>query len=358
MHVEHFAAFGELPIIRICCPGSQHQLANSRGAGTRKDGSEPRRREVFIGMGNIPTDLLRTLVAVVDHGGFTQAARVLGVTQPAVSTHIKRLQTLLGGELFDRSGRRPSLTSKGAQVVSRARRMLTINDEIVEMATIAPSTRWIRLGIPEDFLGANFPRVFAGIRKKYPNVCFTVERGSLDQHLDALRRNELDVIFGVSREGIPDARHHWTEGVAWVRGRSTSLDGAGMIPLVSFSEDYIYHRMAVDALSHAGRESEIVFKGPTVISLAAAVGMGFGIMALPRSRVWLPHLMIWDDAPLPPLPEVVWSVAIREGAGEPVAELADLTAAELRTRTETAARRDSARLEKDPIPFTRRAKVS
>mgnify|MGYP000483429928 CR=1 FL=1 len=54
-------------------------------------------------MTNIPTDLLRTLIAVVDLRSFTKAAASLGITQPAVSAQIKRLQFLLGGELFDRS---------------------------------------------------------------------------------------------------------------------------------------------------------------------------------------------------------------------------------------------------------------
>ena len=55
-------------------------------------------------MKNIPTDLLRTLVTVVDLGSFTKAAASLGLTQPAVSSQIKRLQFLIGGDLFDRSG--------------------------------------------------------------------------------------------------------------------------------------------------------------------------------------------------------------------------------------------------------------
>ena len=45
---------------------------------------------------NIPTDLLRTLLAVVDMRSFTKAAQMIGVTQPAVSAQIKRLQYLLG----------------------------------------------------------------------------------------------------------------------------------------------------------------------------------------------------------------------------------------------------------------------
>ena len=62
---------------------------------------------------NIPTDLLRTLVTVVDLRSFTRAARSLGVTQPAISAQIKRLQTLLGYDLMDKSAPGVSLTPHG-----------------------------------------------------------------------------------------------------------------------------------------------------------------------------------------------------------------------------------------------------
>ena len=82
-------------------------------------------------MTNIPTDLLRTLVAVVDLRSFTKAAVSLGITQPAVSAQIKRLQFLLGADLFDRSAQGVSLTAQGEVVVSYARRLLSIIDQIV-----------------------------------------------------------------------------------------------------------------------------------------------------------------------------------------------------------------------------------
>ena len=75
------------------------------------------RRDVGIGragrrcMTNIPTDLLRTLIAVVDLRSFTSAAQSLGVTQPAVSAQIKRLQSLLGADLLDKSAPGVTLTS-------------------------------------------------------------------------------------------------------------------------------------------------------------------------------------------------------------------------------------------------------
>ena len=82
-------------------------------------------------MTNIPTDLLRTLVTVVDLRSFTKAAQALGVTQPAVSAQIKRLQGMLGGDLFDRAAPGIALTRQGEAVVTHARRLLAINDEIL-----------------------------------------------------------------------------------------------------------------------------------------------------------------------------------------------------------------------------------
>src|SRR5215468_6861840 len=79
-------------------------------------------------MTNIPTELLRTFVAVADLRSFTRAANSLGITQPAVSAQIKRLQQLLAGDLMDKRVPGVSLTPNGEAVLGHARRMLAIND--------------------------------------------------------------------------------------------------------------------------------------------------------------------------------------------------------------------------------------
>src|SRR3990172_2762332 len=104
-------------------------------------------------MTNIPTELLRTLVAVVDLRSFTKAAHSLGVTQPAVSAQIKRLQTLMGIELLDKSAPGVSLTAKGEIVVNEARRMLAINDRLVKLTGAEPTSLTLRIGLPGDFIG-------------------------------------------------------------------------------------------------------------------------------------------------------------------------------------------------------------
>src|ERR1700704_1242418 len=96
---------------------------------------------------NIPTDLLRTLVAVVDLRSFTKAAQSLGVTQPAVSAQIKRLQSLLGYELLDKRAPGVSLTPRGESVINKARRLLSINDEILQSVG-GRAAKTLRVGIP------------------------------------------------------------------------------------------------------------------------------------------------------------------------------------------------------------------
>src|SRR5436190_18227625 len=102
------------------------------GCFTARAGLVRHNAEANEGMLNIPTDLLRTLVAVVDMRSFTKAARSLSVTQPAVSAQIKRLQFLLGYELLDKRAPGVSLTPRGEIVVNHARRLLSVNDEILQ----------------------------------------------------------------------------------------------------------------------------------------------------------------------------------------------------------------------------------
>ena len=308
-------------------------------------------------MSNIPTDLLRTFITVVDERSFTRAARILGVTQPAVSAHIKRLQAILGSDLFDRSCAGLSLTPKGELILSYARRLLSINDLILHVAEPSPSAQMIRIGVPQDFLGGSLPFPLAEYRKQWPDLRFSIEQGGLESHLNELRQGQLDIAVGLSpTEPAADARHHWGEQTVWLRGRSTRLSPTAPIPLVSFREDCVYYRTAMNALNRSDRASELVFMGPSIVSLAAAVNAGFGIMALPRSRVRSPDLMIWEDAPLPKLSDLVWGVYLREGRERgPLEDLADLMATELRALSALAAKPAVARSPKVAAVFARQA---
>jgi DNA-binding transcriptional LysR family regulator len=90
--------------------------------------------------------------------------------------------------------------------------------------------------------------------------------------------------------------------------------------------------MAVNALNRIGRECDFVFTSRSIASLEAAVQAGLGIMVLPKSRVLQTSLTVWEDPPLPELPQLYCGIYLREGGNNRAAleELADAIAAVLR----------------------------
>src|SRR3979409_2806408 len=97
----------------------------SRQAGNVAD-SDPV-REKIVGPSdkiNIPTDLLRTFVAIYQLGSFTKAAHLFELTQPAVSAHMKKLESLIGADLIERNVAGVNLTAWGGGGVKYARRLL------------------------------------------------------------------------------------------------------------------------------------------------------------------------------------------------------------------------------------------
>src|SRR5665213_1436758 len=233
-------------------------------------------------MTNIPTDLLRTLVAVVDQRSFTKAAAKLGVTQPAVSAQIKRLQFLLGAELFDRSVQGVSLTPQGETVVTYERRLLSINDQIVQIGGNGPRPELvIRVGTPSDFIASSLPATLAQFRERWPDVRFIVRSDYYEPLARQLHGGEIDLLIGLSMTPPDEARHSRVQDVVWAHGNATRIDPNRPVPLVSYGEASVYHQLAVSALRAAGCDWEDVFIGPSMTSLSNALSAG---LASCRSR--------------------------------------------------------------------------
>jgi DNA-binding transcriptional LysR family regulator len=283
-------------------------------------------------MTNIPTELLRTLIAVVDLRSFTKAAQSLGVTQPAVSAQIKRLQGLLGSELLDKSAPGVSLTSSGELVVNYARRLLSINDQILDIAGPRPASKKMCIGATGDFTAPAIARGLTCSRERRPDLRFELFNANIDVLLKDLREGDADLAVWVSATGPAlDTRFYWTEPVVWVRAAGTVIDPDRPVPLVSYGEECLFTRNAIAELGKSGRECELTFIGSSLLGLAAAVEAGIGVMALPRARADIPGIVVWEDAPLPKLPDIFCGVYVRTGAEvEEREQIAEALAAALR----------------------------
>ncbi len=244
-------------------------------------------------MTNIPTELLRTLVAVVDLRSFTKAAQSLGVTQPAVSAQIKRLQGLLGADLLDKSAPGVSLTSAGELVVNYARRLLSINDQILDIAGPRPAA--------QDAADRRDRRLHRGrhraradlLRGRAVRICASRSTArNIDVLLRDLREGDADLAIWVSPTGPTlDTRHYWTEPLVWVRSPSTRID-----PDASGAAGVLRRGMPVHAQRHGGARARPAANANwrssarASLGLGAAVAAGFGVMALPRSRADIPGI--------------------------------------------------------------------
>ncbi len=144
---------------------------------------------------NLDLTALRSFVAVADAGGVTRAAGFLNLTQSAVSMQIKRLEEALDLPLLDRSARKVGLTASGEQLLSYARRMLSLNDEVFGRLTHDAFEGEVVLGVPHDIVYPAIPQALQRFNAEYPRMRVTL-LSSFTRGLKAqFARGECDVIM-------------------------------------------------------------------------------------------------------------------------------------------------------------------
>src|SRR6202795_3327913 len=185
-------------------------------------------REKIVGPSdkiNIPTDLLRTFVAIYQLGSFTKAAHLFELTQPAVSAHMKKLESLIGADLIERNVAGVNLTACGEEVLKYARRILLINDQIVSSASVQRTLPIIRLGIPNIFAAFKLRRILAEcpgtVGESRLQICCDHSPGLLR----SIGSGYLDLAFVMSdeEEGSSPLRS-WSEALVWVRAPAFVFD--------------------------------------------------------------------------------------------------------------------------------------
>src|SRR5882757_1460364 len=268
---------------------------------------------------NIPTDLLRTFVAVYELGSFTKAAHLFDLTQPAVSAHMRKLETILGGDLIEKRSSGVNLTTRGEQALKSARRLLAINDELILACGTQHPLHGIRLGIP-NISAAALRMIIGAFRREAGHgrikICCDHSVGLLE----SVRSGYLDLAFVFADNAdMGSAVASWSEDLVWVRAPDLVLEPGEVVPLISSPNWLLPDRRATEALDRAKQPYEIVFSAFDGSSRLAAVGAAVGCMAMPRSHVPSP-LVIDKSGVLPELGPTTAGIVMRE----------DLDAGELR----------------------------
>jgi DNA-binding transcriptional LysR family regulator len=254
----------------------------------------------------LPLDLdqLRTFCAIADCGSFTEASRRVNKTQPAVSVQMKRLEERLGVKLLLRDGRGATLTSAGDLVHARARRMLQLNAEIVDLFVDRPPAGTIRFGVPNDYAAKLLPAVLPGFNRAYPKVSVEVECFSTPLLSAAMQRGELDLI--VITQGVEDQHGELfrVEPLHWVMNESGGALNEEVLPLACASPSGSSWRQdAIGQLNRIGRAFRIAVASSDAAAIVGAIRGGLAVGYLPDSGLVPGLAVVPESEGLPPLME-------------------------------------------------------
>jgi DNA-binding transcriptional LysR family regulator len=235
-------------------------------------------------MKNISTDSLRTFVMVVEVGGFAKAGDLLGLSQPAVSLQVKRLEDLLGYKLFKKQGQRQVLNQYGELLLPMAKQMVQHNDAILQLFTSESVTGKVRLGIPSEFAARILPSIIGDFVALYPEVSLEV-KSRLSKHLlSDERQDQFDLVLALNEQLDSEKFPIFIQDqLVWVGDLSLAQNET--VTLVTAPEGCIYRRRATQALEKAGIKYRIVYSNADLTGLIAALKEGLGITVLAKSTV-------------------------------------------------------------------------
>jgi DNA-binding transcriptional LysR family regulator len=175
---------------------------------------------------------IEALVAVVDHGSFTAAADVLGISQPSLSRRIHTLETTLGTQLFVAAGRTRELTDAGRNTLSAGRRA---HGEVATIRAMSASTRalttgTLRIASLPSLVAAVSPDLIGRFHRLHPGV--RIDVFGLEEPTDiveALRTGRADVAI-TTIERIPsDLQAEPLPSQVMVAVVSEDAAGSGML---------------------------------------------------------------------------------------------------------------------------------
>jgi DNA-binding transcriptional LysR family regulator len=241
---------------------------------------------------NLDLDTLRTLVVANDLGGYGQAAARLQRTPSAISLQMKRLQDDVGAVLFRKSGRGLALTEAGELTLRFGRRMLALNDELLDTVRGASQTGRVRLGCSQDFADTMLPSVLARFVRIYPLVVMEVRIEGNATLTAAVEQGEVDVALVVGHEDRPTARRLGHLELVWIAGRGFAPPRDQPLPLILLGPQCAFRKEAVRQLDAAGIAWRIAATSPSLAGLWASAIGGLGITM--RSRLALPETLVSD----------------------------------------------------------------
>jgi DNA-binding transcriptional LysR family regulator len=261
--------------------------------------------------------VLRSFVSVVETGSITETARRLGRTQPAITLQMKRLEDLTGKVLFKQDSRRPRLTDDGDMLLSYAKSILKLHDELLARLSSPDIEGHVILGTPDLYAAYLLPSILALFRQSFPRIQVEL-RCSLSTPLVSLvQRGEVDIALVTRMRDFSGGQVVRQEELIWLMGERYDIHRANPVPLALLPAGNIYREHAIEGLERAGRKWRIACVSESVGGLQAAVFAGMAVTVLCKSAQVAGMRQIGVNEYFPPLPKI--DLLLYRAPGSPTA---------------------------------------
>ncbi len=240
---------------------------------------------------------LKYLVALADHRHFGKAAAASFVSQPTLSTQIRKLEDELGVALVERAPRKVMLTPAGREAAERARRIVAEIEQMKEAARRSrdPEAGTVRLGLFPTLGPYLLPHVIPGLRARFPKLELLLVEDKSDQLLAQLADGRLDA--ALLALPVHDERLHaeflFEEPFVLavpedhpLAGRSSlTLDDLHDLQLLLLEDGHCLRDQALDVCHLAGASEKSEFRATSLETLRQMVAAGVGATLLPALAV-------------------------------------------------------------------------
>ena len=221
---------------------------------------------------------LQYLVALADHRHFGRAAAASFVSQPTLSTQVRKLEEELGVALVERAPRKVMLTPIGHEMAERARRVLAEVEQMREAArrTQDPEAGTVRLGIFPTLGPYLLPHVMPLVRARFPRLELLLVEEKSDILLERLHEGRLDAAL-----------------------LALPLHDDQLERLLLLEDGHCLRDQALDVCQLAGASEKSEFRATSLETLRQMVAANVGVTLLPTLAVKPPVARSEDIVLLP-----------------------------------------------------------
>jgi LysR family hydrogen peroxide-inducible transcriptional activator len=258
---------------------------------------------------------LKYLVALADHKHFGRAAAACYVSQPTLSTQIKKLEDELGVSLVERAPRKVMLTPAGRDAADRARRIVAEVEQMKEAARRSqdPEAGTVRLGLFPTLGPYLLPHVVPRLRARFPHLELLLIEEKSDVLLSRLREGKLDA--GLLALPVADDQLHTEflfeepfllavpESHPLAKRQSLTLAELSQHQLLLLEDGHCLREQALDVCRLSGANEKSEFRATSLETLRQMVAADVGITLLPILAVKPPvaryeniHLLGFSDS--------------------------------------------------------------